>query len=315
MFFLFIEGAFFIMGLNGNPQGRRGISRQAIGYSMVAFASLLFGFNGNLSRVLFDSGVTPVTLVEFRMLIGGLCLLATMLIGWRQGLKWYARSWGWIIAFGLILALVTYTYFMAISLLPVAVALIIQFSASAWMALGGVIWRRKMPTIPVTIALICTLLGLLLLTGAWRLSLNGLSITGLLFAGLALITFIGYLLLGERVGRDVPSMPATAYGALVAAIFWLCVQPPWAIPADTWQWQKLLLIAVVGVAGMAIPFALELTALRHVDATRVGIVTTLELVAGSIIAYFWLGQQLDIAQIIGCVLVLAALIVLQYDKA
>ncbi|EFH80364.1 protein of unknown function DUF6 transmembrane [Ktedonobacter racemifer DSM 44963] len=286
-----------------------------MGYAMAASASLLFGFNGNLSRLLFDGGITPVTLVEFRMLIGGLCLLALMLVGWRQGLKWYTRQWGWIIAFGLTLALVTYTYFMAISLLPIAVALIIQFSAAAWMALGEALWRRKLPTRPVLLALLCTLGGLLLLTGAWHLNLNGLNPLGLLFAVLALLSFIAYLLLGKRVGRDVPSLPATSYGALVAAVFWLCIQPPWTIPAATWSWQNLLLMAVVGIAGMAIPFALELGALRHVEATRIGIVTTLELVAGSIIAYFWLGQLLDLPQIIGCVLVLVGLVVLQYDAA
>jgi drug/metabolite transporter (DMT)-like permease len=286
-----------------------------MGYAMAASASLLFGFNGNLSRLLFDGGITPVTLVEFRMLIGGLCLLALMLVGWRQGLKWYTRQGGWIIAFGLTLALVTYTYFMAISLLPIAVALIIQFSAAAWMALGEALWRRKLPTRPVLLALLCTLGGLLLLTGAWHLNLNGLNPLGLLFAVLALLSFIAYLLLGKRVGRDVPSLPATSYGALVAAVFWLCVQPPWTIPAATWSWQNLLLMAVVGIAGMAIPFALELGALRHVEATRIGIVTTLELVAGSIIAYFWLGQLLDLPQIIGCVLVLVGLVVLQYDAA
>ncbi|MFL5696102.1 MAG: hypothetical protein ACJ797_03230 [Ktedonobacteraceae bacterium] len=36
---------------------------------MIATASLLFGFNGNLSRLLFDDGISPVTLVELRMLI------------------------------------------------------------------------------------------------------------------------------------------------------------------------------------------------------------------------------------------------------
>ena len=282
---------------------------------MAALASLLFGFNGNLSRLLFDGGITPVTLVEFRMLIGGLCLLALMLVGWRQSLKWYTRQWGWIVAFGLILALVTYTYFMAISLLPIAVALIIQFSAAAWMALGEAIWRRKLPSKPVLLALLCTLGGLLLLTGAWRLNLNGLNPLGLFFAVLALLTFIAYLLLGKRVGRDVPSLPATSYGALVAAVFWLCIQPPWSIPAATWGWQNLLLMTVVGIAGMAIPFALELVALQYADATRIGIVTTLELVAGSVIAYFWLDQSLDLPQIMGCVLVLAGLVVLQYDAA
>ena len=85
---------------------------------MIAVASTLFGLNGNLSRLLFDDGVSPVTLVEFRMLIGAICLLGVLVIGQRKGLKVPRGSWGWIVAFGLSLAMVTFTYFMAISRLP-----------------------------------------------------------------------------------------------------------------------------------------------------------------------------------------------------
>ncbi len=39
-----------------------------VGYLMVMTGSVLFGFNGNLSHILFDEGMTPITLVEFRMI-------------------------------------------------------------------------------------------------------------------------------------------------------------------------------------------------------------------------------------------------------
>ena len=41
----------------------------------------------------------------------------------------------------------------------------------------------------------------------------------------------------------------------------------------------------------------------------------LELVAGGVIAYFWLGQLLDVVQIIGGVLVMGGIIILQYENA
>src|SRR6266446_8218228 len=127
-----------------SPSNKRRSSKDRLtGYAMVLTASALFGFNGNLSRLLFDGGVTPVTLVECRMLIGGICLLLIMVAGWRGGLKLPRRTWGWMIAFGLSLAMVTYTYFVSISRLPIAIALVIQFSAPAWMALGEAVWRRK----------------------------------------------------------------------------------------------------------------------------------------------------------------------------
>jgi drug/metabolite transporter (DMT)-like permease len=285
-----------------------------VGYGMAATASILFGFNGNLSRFLFDDGISPITLVEFRMLIGSLCLFIVMLVGWRKGFKLSSRHWGWVIAFGLCLAMVTYTYFVAISLLPIAIALVIQFSAAAWMALGEAIWRRRLPSTHVLVALGCTFGGVLLLTGVLRSSLGGLNSVGLLYAVLSLAFYIAYLLLGRRVGRDVPSLTSTTYGALVAGVFWLCVQPPWSIPASTWTPHHFVLIALVGILGMAIPFTLLLGSLRRVDATRIGIVSMLELLAAGVIAYFWLGQHLDIWQLAGGALVLIGMTVLQSEK-
>jgi inner membrane transporter RhtA len=289
-------------------------SYRLVGYLMVVSASVLFGFNGNVSRLLFDEHVTPVTLVEFRMLIGGVCLLAVLTIGWRKGLKLSRRYWGWILAFGLSLALVTYTYFVAISRLPIAVALVVQFSATAWMTLGEAIWRRRIPSTHVLVALALTFGGIVLLTGVWRQSLNRLDSIGLLYANLAVVAYIAYLLLGRRVGRDIPSLTATTYGAIVAGFFWLCIQPPWSIPTNTWSPYRLLLILVVGILGMAIPFTLTLAALRRIDATRVGIAGMLELVAAGVIAYFWLGQYLDAWQIGGCLAVLIGVTILQYEQ-
>ncbi|HLI07256.1 MAG TPA: EamA family transporter [Ktedonobacteraceae bacterium] len=293
---------------------RQASTYRLVGYAMILTAAALFGFNGNVSALLFDEGMTPVTLVQFRMLIGGLCLLLVMLTAWRGGLKLPRRNWGWIVAFGLALAMVTYTYFVSISRLPIAIALVIQFSAPAWIALGEAVWKRRLPTLHVMISILLTFGGIIFLTGLWKQNLNGLDRLGLLFACLSVLAYITYLLLGRRVGRDVPSITSTAYGALVAAAFWFCVQPPWTVPASTWQPHNLLLILVVGIVGMAIPFSLTLGSLRRLDATRVGIAGMLELVSAGIIAYFWLGQRLDPVQISGGVLVMAGITILQLER-
>ncbi len=68
-------------------RGEQNTFYRLAGYLMVVSASVLFGFNGSVSRRLFDDHVTPVTLVELRMLIGGVCLLAVLLTtvaSWRR---------------------------------------------------------------------------------------------------------------------------------------------------------------------------------------------------------------------------------------
>jgi drug/metabolite transporter (DMT)-like permease len=282
---------------------------------MVMIAAVLFGLNGSISRLLFNDGITPLTLIEFRMLIGGVCLMLVLVIGYRKGLKVQRRYWGLIVVFGISLAFATYTYFLSISRLPIAVALIIIFTASAWLALCEAIWNKRIPSKHVLVALLLTFGGVILLTGAWRENLNNVDLLGLFFAFLGLIAYIAYLVLGRRIGQYLPSITSTGYGALVACLFWFIFQPPWEIPAHTWTPFHLFLIALVGIFGMAIPFSLILGSLRRIDTMRVGIVSMLELPAAGIIAYLWLGQRLDAWQIVGCVLVLVGIAILQYEKS
>lgn len=287
---------------------------QVLGYLMVITAALLFGLTANLASLLFDAGITPVTLVELRMLIGGLGLLLFTAAGWRKLLRVPSRQWGWLIAYGLSIAFVTFCYFFAISRLPIAIVVVIQFSAAAWMTLAQIFWKRRIPSWQVAVAILCTLIGTVFLTGAWQSSINGLDGLGLLAAIGALVTFTAYLVLGQRIGRSMPSLTGTTYAALIAGLFWLIVQPPWQIPVLTWTPSLLAIIVVVGIFGMAVPFTLELLALRYIDATRVGVATSLEIVAASAIAYFWLKQQLDLWQIVGCILVLGGVTILQSEQ-
>jgi drug/metabolite transporter (DMT)-like permease len=287
---------------------------KTIGISLVLTAAVLFALNGSLSRLLFDSGVTPLTLVEFRMIIGGLCLFGFLFAGQRRALKLPLRALGWVTAFGLSMAMVTYTYFVAISRIPIAVTLVIQFTGPAWMALAGAIWRRRFPSGYMLGALGLTIAGVVFVTGIWRQSLSGLDGLGLLFAIFALLTFIAYLMLGRKLGEYLPSITGTAYGAVVASLFWLIVQPPWSIPAGTWSPHTFLLVALVGIIGMALPFSLELAGLRRLDATRAGIAAMFELPASALVAFFWLGQSLDLWQILGCALVLAGITIVQLER-
>jgi len=285
------------------------------GYIMVIVAATLFGVNGSLSRSLLDAGISPVTLVEFRMLFGWLVLCALLLVSKQiGGLRLVLHYWKRVVAYGISLALVTFCYFLAISRLPIAITLVIQFSASAWMVIGESLWRRKFPPLVMIIAILLTLGGVTLVTDVWRVRLGGMDALGLLYALFSLLTYIAFLVMGRYVGKHVPALQSTTWGAFVASIFWFILQPPWTVPAATWQADHVLLIVLVGVIGMAIPFALVQNALRRIDATRVGIAAMFELVAGGVVAYFWLGQYLDIGQIIGCALVLVGIAILQYEQ-
>jgi drug/metabolite transporter (DMT)-like permease len=65
------------------------------------------------------------------------------------------------------------------------------------------------------------------------------------------------------------------------------------------------------VLGTIVPFALVVSALRHISATRAGIVAMLEPVVAIVVAWFWLGESLRPTQLAGGAVVLAAIVLAQ----
>jgi len=129
--------------------------------------------------------------------------------------------------------------------------------------------------------------------------------------------------LGHAVGRRDP-VSLLCYGFLFAALFWAAVQPVWRFPAgrlddsvsllghlERFSLPVWLLLLYVVVAGTMITFLLVATALRHIPATRVGIVAMLEPVAASAVAFVWLGESFGAAQLVGGAIVLTGILLAQ----
>jgi drug/metabolite transporter (DMT)-like permease len=65
------------------------------------------------------------------------------------------------------------------------------------------------------------------------------------------------------------------------------------------------------VLGTIVPFGLVVWALRHLPATRVGIVAMLEPLVATLVAWAWLGEELAPVQLAGAVVILAGIVLAQ----
>jgi drug/metabolite transporter (DMT)-like permease len=72
-----------------------------------------------------------------------------------------------------------------------------------------------------------------------------------------------------------------------------------------------LLIAYVVIFGTVVPFALVVSALHHVPATRVTVIAMLEPVLAAVVAFAWLEQEIGALQVAGALLVLTGIVLAQ----
>jgi drug/metabolite transporter (DMT)-like permease len=102
---------------------------------------------------------------------------------------------------------------------------------------------------------------------------------------------------------------------IAAAAFWLVVNPPWklaAAPYSREQWIFLFVFSIVSVLG---PFSLYFAGLQYLEPTRAIVASCLEPVFSIVIAAIALGEVLKPVQTLGIVVVLAAIVLVQWPEA
>src|SRR6266487_3160618 len=289
--------------------------RPVLGYAMVAIAATLFAVNGSVSKVILGSGISSGKLTEVRC-AGSLIGLALIAVATRpRSLGVRAAELPLLIALGIGLALVQWAYFFAIHRLDIGIALLIQFVAPILVAL----WARFVFHEPVRrriwAALALSLAGLMLIVEI----LHGGRLSGPGVAGcvLAAISLAAYFLIAERGVRRRDPVSLSAWAFLVATIFWSLLAPWWSFPGQRVDdhvslfgnlasthvplWSLMLWMVILGGV---IPFALIVSALRHISATRAGITAMLEPVMAIAVAWAWLGETLQPVQLSGAALTL-----------
>jgi len=295
----------------------------AIGYAMALGAGTLFAVNGTVSKVILESGMSSLRLTQVRS-TGALIGLALIILVTRPGdLRTNRRELLFLAAFGVFgVALVQLFYFLAIHRLEIGVSLLIQYLGPLLVALFAFFVLREHVRARIWIALALALGGLTLVVDLWHgVSLDGL---GVLFSLCSAVTFAGYMLLAEHaVGRRDP-ISLLCFGFLFASIFWAIAQPWWSFPFDVPGNSVSLLGRLSDVhmplwalmtwmilIGTIIPFFLIVGSMRHITATRAGILAMVEPVFASVVAYAWLGETLSGTTLAGGAVVLCGIVLAQ----
>ena len=302
--------------LPGGPLAHRPNAR--LGYALVIIAAICFATNATVSKSLLLSGFEATRLAQLRVTAAFLIIGVILALTRPSAFKVRRAEWPGLIAFGLIG--VTFTqllYFMGISRLPISIALLLEFTAPIMVAMYWKFGMHKHVGKGVWLGLVLALGGLALVAEVWSgFSLNPIGVACGFGAAAALAV---YYISGDKAvsppfNRD--SVSVTMWGFAIAAAFWAIVQPWWTFPwaellhpsrqagmaENGWPlWSLAIWMIVIGTA---VPFWLEVSALRNINASQVSAVGMIEPILAAIIAWVILGEVLTPIQIAGGALVL-----------
>jgi drug/metabolite transporter (DMT)-like permease len=296
----------------------------AFGLALVVLGATLFIVNAGVSRVALRAGVDPVTLTTIRVTGTFVVLLAVAALFHRGALRPPpVRLRPLILAHGLVgVAALQWTYFVAIDRLPVGMALLLEYQAPILVAVWARVVQKESVRPRMWLGLALATAGLAAATGIWK---GGVFDPVGIVAGLgAAVCFAAYFLIGEHGVGALDPLRVVVWSFLVASVALNLVSPITDLDTSLLDervsllgslsdhqapvWALLVWIVVLGTV---VPFAVELSALRHLSATTVTMVAMLEPVGVSALGWVWFGESLDAVAVVGGLAVVAGIVLAQ----
>jgi drug/metabolite transporter (DMT)-like permease len=297
-----------------------------VGITAVSFAALMFGFNASTVKIILGTEISPEQLVLFRTAITALIAGIVLLFTNKKAFKLTKKELPVLVFYGVFgVALMQWSYSNAVSLLPISVALLIEYTAIVIVPLVSLLLFKEKVRPRLWFGIAAVLIGLAIVSNIWNSALNPL---GVAWAIMAAVCLSIYFLIGEHTQRKRDAMSTLFYTFAVAAIFWAImnlINPGKVIDINLEfnlggnlsaismpVWAGLLWI---GIMGSFIPMLLDYIALGNLSATAVGVIATAETVFATVFAWAWLNESMTTLEVIGGLIVVAGIILAETSRA
>ncbi|HYO64632.1 MAG TPA: DMT family transporter [Archangium sp.] len=207
-------------------------------------------------------------------------------------------QWVAVIPYGVVLGAMNLSFYTALERIPLGVGVTLEFVGPLALAVFGS--RRALDFLWVVLAAA----GIALIA-PWRGGVGALDLLGVLLALLAGGCWAAYIVLGGRVSRVFPGSQSVATGMLFASLTVLPFSFAEGLAARV---TPPLFAAGLAVAllSSAIPFTLEMMALRELSSRTFGILMSLEPAVAALAGLVFLHERLAATQWLALVFVSAA---------
>jgi drug/metabolite transporter (DMT)-like permease len=297
-------------------------ARRTSGLLLAVVSAVSFGASGGLARGLLDTGWTPGAVTLARVTVAALAVVPFGLPALRGQWWLLRRNAGLIVLYGVVaVAGAQFCYFSAVDAMPVAPALLIEYTSPA----AVVVWlwlRHGQRPGPVTlVGAGLAALGLVLVLDV--LGGVGLSGAGVAWALAAMTGAATYFVVSADDTTGLPPLTLAACGLMVGAATLGVLGAVGVLPlraatatvayaghAVAW-WLPLI---ALGLVTAAIAYGTGIAASRRLGPRLASFVALLEVVAGVGFAWLLLGELPGSVQLLGGALILGGVVVVKLGE-
>lgn len=247
---------------------------------LLLIAMLSLQSSGSLAKVLFDQ--FPILTVSAMRLLLGSIILAVLFKIWQVDFK--QVKYKAILSYGFALAGMNLLFYLSIARLPLGIAVSFEFIGPLSVALFYA--KQRFDFVWVGLAI----LGLVLLF-PFDQAAQPLDPLGIAFALGAGACWALYIVAGQRPS-GVSGNHTVCLGMFVGMLILMPLALFSCLPTNVFEPSNLIYFVALAVLASALPFSLEMIALRNLTALSFGTLMSLEPAIAALSGFVFLGEQL-----------------------
>ena len=288
-----------------------GKTRSYTGDILIIIAGLFWGSMGIFVRHLNDLGFSSIQVACLRLVTAGILFALILLIKDPKGFKISPKDIPLFLALGLVSILFfTCCYFTAIRLMTMSTAAILLYTSPIWVMILAIIFLKEKFSVQKLIALVLAFAGCVLVSGFG----GKVTVVGILVGLGSGLGYGLYSILGTIALRKYSPYTVTTYTFLIAAIgSWFINHPADMLSkfSSATDFNGLILLSLLtALLTAVIPFLLYTLGLRNVEASKAGILATVEPMVATIVGITYFSEALTLLSGIGIFLILSAVVIL-----
>ncbi len=190
------------------------------GVSLVFISAIGFGLLPIFALYAYQGGVNVTTLLLLRFSLAAVCYFVLVLIN-KVNIKLDKNLLVLLFVMGSIFYMLQSNFYLAaVQYIPASVAVLIFYTHPIFVAVLSLIFYKESLTSNILISILISIIGLTMVLGS---DFGGLSARGLMLAGGAALVYSCYIVLGQRVLKQLPVMVASLMVTMFASFSLLAI--------------------------------------------------------------------------------------------
>ncbi|WP_057831976.1 DMT family transporter [Colwellia sp. TT2012] len=274
------------------------VEQQSLLYLHIAV--FLFGGTALFSKLI---GLPALDITVYRTGIAALALFTLLTLQKKKITLASRKDYGIALLLGVVVGIHWVTYFAAMQMAGVTVGIIAFFTYPVITVFIEPLFNKSLPKVKDMLMAVVVIVGIVLLIP--EISLGNQITLGIVTGIFSAVFFALRNILHKNYFSHYSGPHTMLYQTLVACLM-LCLFIE--VPLGQVTERDWLLLLLVGIVFTATPHALFASSLRHLSATTAGLISCLQPLYGSVLAFMLLHERPNVLTMVGGLMVVSAAI-------